>query len=343
MNIPKTLNTKLDNIEITPIVSVPIKNRSSLFTLKDSSIPSLVEFTLEKKEIEKELQKGYKQRVLASLKESNAVVQYLQSPNSLTKNIGFFQQNKILDIKKDSRSFNNFSNKSLTLKTNTQKLLIEKLIYLIQNRNNIQNNKTRIKLVKLLIKLGNLNITNLVETKIKNPTININKLMNNFIDNIEKDKLQIKQNFNQDKFIQYSQNKSFIESTFKVRNVGDISLYKDINSPAYKSLSIEDKKLIDALIYIDLYLSQNNKETNNSNLIMSKKSFIKYINPFSVELARSKHIMYHFNKQNNYNLVKNDKNIGAILQGAFLSMDSLISKAYFTVKPKSIVINIFFF
>ena len=52
--------------------------------------------------------------------------------------------------------------------------------------------------------------------------------------------------------------------------------------------------------------------------------------------------MYFFNKKNNYNLFKNEKNIDAILEGAFLSMNSFISKAYFSVKPNSLLINLFF-
>ena len=43
------------------------------------------------------------------------------------------------------------------------------------------------------------------------------------------------------------------------------------------------------------------------------------------------------------NLVKNEKNIFSILESAFLSMDSLISKAIFSVKPKNVIINLFFF
>jgi len=54
--------------------------------------------------------------------------------------------------------------------------------------------------------------------------------------------------------------------------------------------------------------------------------------------------MFNFNKKNNYNIFKNEKNIGIILESAlFASLDSLISKAYFSAKPNSILINLFFY
>jgi hypothetical protein len=72
--------------------------------------------------------------------------------------------------------------------------------------------------------------------------------------------------------------------------------------------------------------------------------FIKTINPFNSNLAKSKNIMFNFNKKNSYNIFKNEKNIGIILEAAlFASLDSLISKAYFSVKPNSILINLFFY
>jgi len=169
--------------------------------------------------------------------------------------------------------------------------------------------------------------------------------------------------------------KSLIEDNFKLRHLGSIDQYKDINSISYKELTLEDTKLIDALIFIDSYFNSNNKTlqvlpvnitkvsdsktnkiTSNNNFslsnkkgytktnsIVTKTSFINSISPFNSQIAQSKNIMYFFNKKNNYNIFKNEKNIDAILEGAFLSMNSFISKAYFSVKPNSILINLFFF
>ena len=53
--------------------------------------------------------------------------------------------------------------------------------------------------------------------------------------------------------------------------------------------------------------------------------------------------MRSFNKKNTYNILKNEKNIFAILEAAFLSMESLISKTFFSVKPNNILINLFFY
>ena len=86
-----------------------------------------------------------------------------------------------------------------------------------------------------------------------------------------------------------------------------------------------------------------NNRDNGKTVFMKKQTFIKTINPFNLNLAKGNNIMYQFNKKNSYNIYKNEKNIGVILDAAFLSMDSIISKAYFSVKPESILINIFFF
>ena len=76
---------------------------------------------------------------------------------------------------------------------------------------------------------------------------------------------------------------------------------------------------------------------------MTKQNLIRTISPFNSELLYSKNIMFNFNKRNNYNILINEKNIFSILEGSFLSMDSLISKAIFTVKPNNVLINLFFF
>jgi hypothetical protein len=158
------------------------------------------------------------------------------------------------------------------------------------------------------------------------------------------------------KIIWLLNNKSLIEDYFKLRNLGSIDQYKEKHSLNYKRLSLEDKKIVDALIFIDCYknapisfVSTDKKEEvgrdsySNSVIVMPKTSFIKSISPFNPHLAQSNNIMYFFNKKNNYNIFKNEQNIRDILEAAFLSMNTFISKAYFSVKPNSILINLFFY
>jgi hypothetical protein len=152
-----------------------------------------------------------------------------------------------------------------------------------------------------------------------------------------------------EKIIQLSNNKSLIEDNFKLRHLGSIDQYKDTHSVLYKTLSIEDKKLIDALIFIDSF-SQNTVQVETNKTIttplqplMTSQKLMKSILPFNSNLSQSNYIMFNFNKKNTYNIFKNEKNIQAILEAAFLSMGGLISKAYFSVKPNSILINLFFF
>lgn len=139
-------------------------------------------------------------------------------------------------------------------------------------------------------------------------------------------------------------NKKLIEYNFKVKYVNPIEEYKDRNSLLYKNLPVEDKKLINTLLFIES--KPLNKELitiNKINLLMTKQNLIRTISPFNSELIYSKNIMFNFNKRNNYNILINEKNIFSILEGSFLSMDSLISKAIFTIKPNNVLINLFFF
>ena len=466
----------ISRAEVSPIVNVPLQNRSTLYQIKDSTIPSLVQYINNIKELNKEVKKGYKQRVKGSLKETNTVIQYLQLPSSL-KNLsanptpstsflpslstlpgeeglgsagkstllnsksksslldraGIEIKKKILDIKNNTQSFITFS-KTLfhydyfTINSRTKYYLEDQIIFLL---NNIKNKKQKYFFVKLLKKLKNKknykkinkkNYKNNYKNKFNNRTLVFSLRLNqiwqalnyqtkkanliakpldngtfssslplandsqpshpslfsflNFSKASSSHLLKLEANKNNrehEKFIRLSNNKALMEYNFKVKHSGALEHYKDTNSLSYKTLSVEDKKLIDNLNFIDLNSSfpkedpaiskpfspsKSNIKTNTNvktntnligsieekkNLIMTKKSFIRSINPFNSKLAQSNNIMFNFNKKNTYNIFKNEKNIGAILEAAFLSMESLISKAYFSVKPDSILINLFFF
>lgn len=85
------------------------------------------------------------------------------------------------------------------------------------------------------------------------------------------------------------------------------------------------------------------KVSLNNKIIMQKRKFLRYISPFNYDLSYSKNHMYNFNKKNDYNLFKNEKNIYHLLEAAFLKMDSLISKAFFSVTANNISIHLFFY
>ena len=76
---------------------------------------------------------------------------------------------------------------------------------------------------------------------------------------------------------------------------------------------------------------------------MTKKNFIRSINPFNLNLAQDFNLMFNFNKKNNYKIIKNRSNIAEILEAAFFSMKSLISKAFLEVLPNKIFIYLFFY
>lgn len=136
------------------------------------------------------------------------------------------------------------------------------------------------------------------------------------------------------KIIQFIQDNKFKNLSFKEKLLSiktNSGLFLKFNNNIISSTdNLEDGLKAQALI-------------NSKNLIMTKQNLIRNITPFDSELLYSKNIMYNFNKRNSYNLFKNEKNIYSILESAFLSMESLISKAIFSVKPKNILINLFFF
>lgn len=67
--------------KVTSLVRDPIQNRNTTFVIKDSSISSLIEYSNNLKQLAKEKKNiNYKTQINDSLKSSNAIVKYLQSP-----------------------------------------------------------------------------------------------------------------------------------------------------------------------------------------------------------------------------------------------------------------------
>ena len=326
-----------------------IKHNTQSFIIFNSSLLYYNYFTLKKK-------------IRYSL---DKVISKILKGNLSKNDKKFFNKllNKLIKIKKlNSKKLKSKVQYNLNSKLKTKLKLKRKVQFKnkLNSKNLRFNNKTLVYSLRLknLLKINNNKSFPELNGKILNLSAsNLNKstLFNQKGDtrNVISQRIY----FSNAKYNLLLKNKSLIEDYFKLRHKGSIDQYKDTHSLNYKKLSIEHKKLIDALIFIDSYsiyfsnsvvssILPKNKDltiTVKPNLIMSKTSFIKSISPFNSHLAKSSNIMYFFNKQNNYNIFKNEHNIGDILEAAFLSMQSFISKAYFSVKPKSILINLFFF
>ena len=329
------LNTNLEKdtklAEVSPLVLVPLLNKQ-IEKVNSSTVNSLVKHNIQEKETLEDNKKGYKYRSQISIDQNNKIINYLQD-NNLRNNLSDKIQ-KLLSIKNNNESFlkdNNASKSTYYLED------ILKLIIL-----NIKDNNKKDTANNLLKKLNLLKKS--FKNKNKTPILSsyLKQIIPLFINNLANEAKINNSNNNSHNEEKY--NKELIEYNFKVKYVNPIEEYKDRNSLLYKNLPVEDKKLINTLLFIESKpLNKELNTINNKNLLMTKQNLIRTISPFNSELLYSKNIMFNFNKRNNYNILINEKNIFSILEGSFLSMDSLISKAIFTVKPNNILINLFFF
>ena len=87
----------------------------------------------------------------------------------------------------------------------------------------------------------------------------------------------MQEDFN-NKIIWLLNNKNLIEDYFKLKNLGSINQYKDIYSSNYKRLSIEDKKIIDALNYIDSISTSTSRLQINKGFDVMKWIYIYIYN-----------------------------------------------------------------
>lgn len=347
-NITSTnLNVSLATAKISSLISVPLLN-NQIEKIKSSTVNSLVEYNLLQKETEKDTKKGYKHRSQISINQNNKIINYLQE-NTLSDSHLSDKLQKILAIKNNSESFISYNdNKNINSSTYYLEDILNLIILHVKD-----NNKKRIA-INLLKKLNFLNKNRKNRNKTPILSLYLKKIMPLFINNIEINKNDLNITKHEEQTDKTLFNKNLIEYNFKVKYVNPIEDYKNRNSLMYKSLPIEDKKLINTLLFIESLVtasattaSENktqNKDSNTNNiLLMTKQNLIRTITPFNSNELYSKNIMYNFNKRNSYNIFKNESNIFSILEAAFLSMDSLISKAIFSVKPNNILINLFFF
>ena len=148
------------------------------------------------------------------------------------------------------------------------------------------------------------------------------------------------------KRIKAIQQKEFILHNLKAK-YSNIESLKDTNSISYKNLTKLEQKWIATLKFLDSKSSNANNSisnvSSNKNLIFSTSELISSIGSFDPLYGYNKNIMFTFNKKNTYKFLKNRKNIATIFKSAFSSMDSLISKPYFSFKPNLLIIDLFFF
>lgn len=193
---------------------------------------------------------------------------------------------------------------------------------------NIVNNKNKISFISennkpilynnlfkrsiLFIKLYNKNLHLFILNKInKNKAILEPKLTEN---------LNLKKRENKN-LLQYK-NKNTIKNLYgngKIKMltpINQIELEKDINTNK---------------------ISQENKTDININKL------IKTVSIFNSEIAKSKNIVYQFNKNNKTLSYSLNKYVTTIIEYSFLSMFSLISKPVFVFKADKIIIQFFFF
>ena len=148
------------------------------------------------------------------------------------------------------------------------------------------------------------------------------------------------------KRIKAIQQKEFILHNLKAK-YSNIESLKDTNSISYKNLTKLEQKWITTLNFLDSKSSKANNSisnvSSNKNLIFSTSELISSIGSFDPLYGYNKNIMFTFNKKNTYKFLKNRKNIATIFKSAFSSMDSLISKPFFSIKPNLLIIDLFFF
>lgn len=108
----------------------------------------------------------------------------------------------------------------------------------------------------------------------------------------------------------------------------------------FKTETIQEKKAreLRELIHLNK-INYNSIESSISNNDLGASTLLKSFYDFNVFTAINKNIVYNFNN----NKIKLIKNIENILNDAFYSMKSLISRPVFEISAKKIIIHLFFF
>nr|WVH37949.1 ribosomal protein S3 [Dichomitus squalens] len=107
---------------------------------------------------------------------------------------------------------------------------------------------------------------------------------------------------------------------------------KEINPISQKS-TYYDK--IDMLTYIP-------KKKEDSELQTVIQNYLKSFTTLDIPLAQTQNTLFEFHSKTLNSKILN-KNVYKILEYSFFEMNSLISKPYFLITPKNVIINLFYF
>lgn len=105
------------------------------------------------------------------------------------------------------------------------------------------------------------------------------------------------------------------------------------------SSSENSRRYNNLVINPNLNLPYPSSLLNNNSVNVTKSNYAKYITDFVAEMAKFKHQVYNYNYKNN----KLVSNLYTLLEYAFRSMNSLISKPVLSITPEKIIIHLFFF
>ena len=82
------------------------------------------------------------------------------------------------------------------------------------------------------------------------------------------------------------------------------------------------------------------KKINLANILNQR--YLKTFSTLDIELAQNQSILYEFNSKTLNSKILNN-NVSKILEYSFFEMSSVISRPYFYVTPKNVIINLFYF
>ena len=113
---------------------------------------------------------------------------------------------------------------------------------------------------------------------------------------------------------------------------------EEINLITKKSRYYEQ---IDMLNYIPNKMEME-MEMKDSNLQTVTQNYLKSFTTLDIPLAQNQNILYEFNSKTLNSKILNN-NVSKILEYSFFEMSSVISRPYFYVTPKNVIINLFYF
>ena len=334
------------NSQLSSLLLLPLSNNNKELSIKNFNIQNLLEHNNKLNEIKKEKSKGTTKTINYAIASSNNLTQHLtidSLPVSSKVDI-------MLDVQQNSDNYLNV-NPSSSSKNEANKYFLEEVLSIIASH--IRSNRKKIYLNKVLKRIRRIKYK-IRRNKLQIPVYStyLNKRIPLILDKIQisedKKRLLREQRLQaiEQKRIKAIQQKEFILHNLKAK-YSNIESLKDTNSISYKNLTKLEQKWIATLNFLDSKSSKANNSisnvSSNKNLIFSTSELISSIGSFDPLYGYNKNIMFTFNKKNTYKFLKNRKNIATIFKSAFSSMDSLISKPYFSFKPNLLIIDLFFF